>query len=90
MREHHRGCEVLDVDPETGVDPDLNRQEWAGSAVASDYGAGAQGFAGTARKQAAAAAGLTTLAADEFGDGPALPMVPSTWESDPRDPDNLC
>jgi hypothetical protein len=25
---------------------------------------------------------LTTLAGDEFGGGPSMPMVPRTWESD--------
>ncbi|WP_009954990.1 hypothetical protein, partial [Mycobacterium intracellulare] len=32
-----------------------------------------------ARKEPVAAAGLTTLAADEFGDAPRMPMVPGTW-----------
>ncbi|MGO8769389.1 MAG: hypothetical protein ACLQLD_11840, partial [Mycobacterium sp.] len=26
------------------------------------------------------AAGLTTLAGDEFGGGPKMPMVPGTWD----------
>jgi PPE-repeat protein len=51
--------------------------------VASDHGAGALGFAGTVRREpVAAAAGLTTLAGDEFGGGPAMPMLPGTWNAD--------
>ena len=42
--------------------------------------------AGTARKETiAGAAGLTTLAGDEFGNGPSVPMVPGTWEAEQRD-----
>jgi PPE-repeat protein len=43
------------------------------------------GFAGTARKDAAEAAGLATLAGDEFGGGPSVPMLPRTWEADQRE-----
>src|SRR5271156_3577946 len=51
--------------------------------VASDHGAGALGFAGTVRREPVAAAlGLTTLAGDEFGGGPAVPMLPGTWNAD--------
>jgi len=51
--------------------------------VASDHGAGALGFAGTVRREpVAAAAGLTALAGDEFGGGPAMPMLPGTWNAD--------
>jgi len=57
------------------VDPD-----WGASA--SDQGAGSLGFAGTAHKQAVPATGLATLAGDDFGGGPRMPMVPGTWESD--------
>ena len=39
------------------------------------------GFTGTEqRKSAAEAAGLTTLATDEFGSGPTLPMLPGSWD----------
>jgi PPE-repeat protein len=48
--------------------------------VASEQGAGTLGFAGTVRKGAVTeAAGLATLARDEFGGGPTMPMVPGTW-----------
>jgi PPE-repeat protein len=51
--------------------------------MASDHGAGALGFAGTVRKEpVAAAVGLTTLGGDEFGGGPAMPMLPRTWNAD--------
>ncbi|EFD45596.1 PPE family protein [Mycobacterium tuberculosis T17] len=50
---------------------------------ASDRGAGHLGFAGTARREAVAdAAGMTTLAGDDFGDGPTTPMVPGSWDPD--------
>ena len=66
----------INVDPDWGVPP-------GGRAVASDHGAGPLGFAGTVRKETvAAAAGLTTLAGDEFGGGPTMPMVPGTWNPD--------
>jgi len=65
-----RGYEYMDLEPEPTVVP-------------SDQGAGALGFAGTASKQTAtAAAGLTTLADDEFGGGPRMPMMPGIWDTD--------
>ncbi|HEX5253311.1 MAG TPA: PPE domain-containing protein [Mycobacterium sp.] len=69
------GPEFMDMNVD--VDPD-----WDAS-LASDRGAGTLGFAGTARRDAAAAAaGLTTLAGNEFGGGPTLPMMPGTWSPD--------
>jgi len=78
MRRH--GNEYLDmnvqVDPNWGAPP-------GGGTAGSDRGAGALGFAGTVRRETAAeAAGLTTLAADEFGAGPRMPMLPNTWGPD--------
>jgi PPE-repeat protein len=74
------GDEFMDMNID--VDPDWGEPSRAGS-VASDRGAGNLGFAGTAHKEAAAqAAGLTTLAGDEFGGGPTVPMVPGTWGPD--------
>jgi PPE-repeat protein len=70
----------IDVDPDWGTPP---VEEPVASTVASDRGAGNLGFAGTACKEPAAeAAGLTTLAGDEFGGGPKMPMVPGTWDPD--------
>jgi PPE-repeat protein len=60
------------------VDPDWGLPESA----SSDHGAGPLGFAGTVRKETVAAAGLTTLAGDEFGGGPTMPMMPGSWNSD--------
>jgi PPE-repeat protein len=61
------------------VDPDWGASE----SVGSDQGAGPLGFAGTVRKETVpAAAGLTTLAGDEFGGGPTMPMVPGSWSPD--------
>ncbi|MFV0495832.1 PPE family protein [Mycobacterium sp.] len=62
--------------------------ETLGTAAASNAGAGPLGFTGTATKtRAGEAAGLTTLAGDQFGNGPEAPMMPTTWqdaEDDPR------
>jgi len=76
------GHEFMDmnvhVQPDWGASPG---PESAASTVSSGQGAEPLGFAGTAHKEAGiSAAGLTTLAADEFGDGPFVPMVPGTWE----------
>jgi PPE-repeat protein len=70
----------VEVDPDWGAPPG---EEPVASTMASDQGAGKLGFAGTAGKEAVTeAAGLTTLAGDEFGGGPRMPMVPSTWDPD--------
>jgi PPE-repeat protein len=74
------GDEFMDmnvsVDPDWGAPPDDRP-------MASDNGAGPLGFAGTVRNKAVEqAAGLTTLAGDEFGGGPAMPMVPGSWNPD--------
>jgi PPE-repeat protein len=78
MTDRHRGYRYEYVDPEweTDEEPSLD----AAAAVASEHGAGPLGFAGTARREAARAAGLATLAGDEFGGGPSVPMTPGTWE----------
>lgn len=50
----------------------------------SETGWGRLGFAGTAAGgSGTAAAGLATLADDEFGSGPRMPLVPGTWDADP-------
>ncbi|ETZ27543.1 hypothetical protein AN931_17935 [Mycobacterium intracellulare subsp. chimaera] len=72
-RQRGHGDEFMDMNVD--VDPDWNEPE----TTASQGGAGNLGFAGTARKEPVAAAGLTTLAADEFGDAPRMPMMPGTW-----------
>jgi PPE-repeat protein len=78
-----RRYEYLELDDGTGQGPGGSpEQQRVASAVASDQGAGTLGFAGTARKEVTEAAGLTTLAGDEFGDGPRMPMLPGTWDPD--------
>ncbi|CQD09117.1 PPE family protein [Mycobacterium europaeum] len=75
MRDH--ADEFADMDADFGVPPDH------ADAVASGAGAGALGFAGTARKEHAfRAAGLTKLTDGEFGGGPRRPMMPGTWDHD--------
>jgi PPE-repeat protein len=50
---------------------------------AGESGAGPLGFAGAATKSGVGqAAGLTTLAGDGLSDGPAVPMLPSSWGKD--------
>jgi PPE-repeat protein len=81
------GDEVMDMNVD--VNPDWGRppgQQPVASTVASDRGAGNVGFAGTVGSGGGAqAAGLTTLSRDEFGAGPAMPMVPGTWEPNSAD-----
>jgi PPE-repeat protein len=80
MRGHQPGYryEFLDDDAAAGplVDAPID------PVAPSEQGAGPLGFGGTVRKEAVAAAGLATLAGDEFGSGPAVPMVPGTWQPD--------
>jgi PPE-repeat protein len=77
MRDHYRGYEFMDLVPDSGTPVAA-----AASSLASGRGAGSLGFAGTASKDVSEAAGLTTLGGDEYGNGPALPMLPGTWEAD--------
>ena len=77
-RQRGYGDEFMDMNID--VDPDWGATT-AGQTSASDLGAGSLGFTGTADKEMAArAAGLATLAGDEFGGGPTMPMMPGTWE----------
>jgi PPE-repeat protein len=88
MHDHYRGYEFMDLDSDSGAEPGrfADSEKLAASAAASGQGAGPLGFAGTAHQEAdIPAAGLTTLAGDDFGGGPSVPMVPGTWE-----PDELC
>jgi PPE-repeat protein len=69
----------VDVDPDWGAPPG---EEPVAATVASDQGGGPLGFAGTVGKGTVGqAAGLTTLAGDEFGGGPSMPMLPGTWQN---------
>ncbi|MGO9184059.1 PPE family protein [Mycobacterium sp.] len=77
-RQRGYGDEFMDMNID--VEPDWGSPA-GGQTSASDQGAGSLGFAGTAgRASVAEAAGLTTLAGDEFGGGPKMPMVPGTWD----------
>ncbi|MHA7648744.1 PPE domain-containing protein [Mycobacterium sp. ML4] len=75
MPEHQYADEFLDYDAPPAEEP---------SVTASSSHAGAMGFGGTAVKADVAAAGLMTLPGDEFDNGPTVPMLPTTWESDGR------
>ncbi len=89
-RQRGHGDEFMDMNID--VDPDWGTPRGeapVASTVASGRGAGNLGFAGTARKEEAEAAGLTTLAGDEFGGGPKMPMVPGAWEPDAPREDNI-
>lgn len=71
------------VTMDMGFDAAAPAPEHQPGARASDCGAGPIGFAGTVRKEAVVkAAGLTTLAGDDFGGGPTMPMMPGTWTHD--------
>lgn len=79
QRDHGDEFAAMNVD----VDPDWGAPDAGAPSAASDSGAGKLGFAGTARRESGAeAAGLTTLAPDEFGGGPKMPMMPGTWAPD--------
>jgi PPE-repeat protein len=69
---------ISDLGPEVAIPIDKR------VTAVSDTGSGPLGFAGTARRSAVteAAAGFTTLAGDEFGGGPTMPMVPGTWDGE--------
>jgi PPE-repeat protein len=80
------------MDMNVDVDPDWEAtREPVTATAASERGAGALGFAGTATKKgsqtSADATGLTTLPGDEFGGGPRMPMLPGTWGPDAEDND---
>ena len=70
--------EFIDLDQDLGFDP-----EGPDDVHASEQGGGSLGFAGAARRSAIAKpAGLATLTRDGLGDGPAVPMMPSSWGND--------
>ncbi|MCV7341892.1 ppe family protein [Mycobacterium haemophilum DSM 44634] len=82
------GAEVVEVDVVTanvasgGARAGVAPQGRLVSVVASDRGAGALGFAGTAGKESVTGpAGLVMLDGG-LGGGPRVPMLPATWESD--------
>lgn len=79
------GDEFLDIDSGAALPP-LATEEPPQS---SERGAGQLGFAGTAAKEAALqAVGLAALGGDEFGAGPRMPMVPSSWDGQQKGGDD--
>jgi PPE-repeat protein len=69
------------MDMNVDVDPDWGTPDEQPASAASESGAGALGFAGTTGKAGVAGAtGLTTLAGDDFGGGPSVPMLPESWD----------
>ncbi len=86
MADQHRGYRYEFMDAGGGAHPDrfVDPGKLVTSAAASGQGAGPLGFAGTARRDAAEAAGLVALAGDGFGGGPSVPMVPGTWDHERR------
>ncbi len=79
-----RGYEYMDLDDDLGPD---DAAQATHQHAASNRGAGTLGFAGTAIKGGGEqAAGLTTLATDEFSGAPTMPMMPNTWDHDRPEP----
>jgi PPE-repeat protein len=69
------------MDMNVDVDPDWDTPDEQPGSAASESGAGALGFAGTTGKAGVTGAtGLTTLAGDDFGGGPSVPMLPESWD----------
>jgi PPE-repeat protein len=80
LREH--GDEFADMNVEVNPDWDAPPGD---ETLASGNGSGPLGFAGTVRNEAVErAVGLSTLAGDEFGGGPTVPLVPGSWEPGTR------
>lgn len=81
---HQHGDEFMDMN--VNVDPDWDSppgRESTSVSLGSDQGAANLGFTGTvSKKTGATAVGMTTLAGDEFGSEPKLPMMPGTWNPD--------
>lgn len=80
MHRRDNADEFMDMDND--VDP-----EWdVPAATESESSSGTIGFSGVAPKEAAAAVGLATIAGDEFGSSPRMPMIPSGWNPDDEAP----
>ncbi|GAB2996944.1 putative PPE family protein PPE3 [Mycobacterium bourgelatii] len=78
VEEHNHEFMDVDVTPDWAMPPD---REPALATAASDQGAREFGFAGTLGQDASRpASGLTTMRDNEFGGGPALPMLPGNWK----------
>ena len=78
LRDH--GDEFVDMNIEVNPDWDAPPDR---EPPASSKDAGRLGRTGAARNEAAGrAAGLATLASDEFGGGPTIPMLPGSCAPD--------
>ncbi|MCX2932585.1 PPE family protein [Mycobacterium sp. CVI_P3] len=76
--------EYMDLDSDPGPPAEPAPHPTTSS---SDRGAGPIGFAGTeTRARGVTAAGLTELA-DATGERPTMPMLPTTWDSNPDETD---
>lgn len=80
MRDRGHGNEYMDLQ----ADPQESASPGAAQTV-SDRGAGPMGFSGVLDKADKTTTGLTTLGDGGFGNGPSAPMLPSTWDPDPKD-----
>ncbi len=65
----------VQVDPQPAAGP-------GASPIASERGAGPLGFSGVRDQADVTTTGLTTLGNAEFGEGPSVPLLPSTWDSE--------
>ncbi|HET9875943.1 MAG TPA: PPE family protein [Mycobacterium sp.] len=71
--------EFMDLDGDITAGP-AGGDGSAASVAKSDRSAGSLGLTGTAGKAGVTrVSGLTTLAGDDFGSGPSVPMLPDTW-----------
>jgi len=82
MQDHADEFADMNVDVQQDWGSPNNREPVA-AAVASQNGTGSLGFAGTVDKDSfVPASGLATLSNNDFGNGPRMPMVPGTWDSE--------
>ncbi|WP_051190138.1 PPE family protein [Mycobacterium sp. UM_WGJ] len=65
-----------------GAADDYETPDETTTPACSESGAGALGFTGTAQRSDAGAAGLARLRGNAFGAGPAIPLLPETWDHD--------
>ncbi|BBX91598.1 PPE family protein [Mycolicibacterium boenickei] len=76
MRDRGHGNEYMDIEP--GLPP-------GPAPTVSDRGAGPLGFSGVRDQPDARTTGLTALDDAEFGAGPTVPLLPSTWDPDSKE-----
>ena len=74
--------EYADATMTLGAD-DNGTPDDAAAPACSESGAGALGVTGTAQRGDVGATGLARLHGNTFGAGPAVPLLPETWDHDP-------